>query len=151
MRNLLDGIMLDSAQTFIPYGCPRREAEALLAEHGVIVETEPTQEDSPWNQTTSSAFRNNFLRKRTARAGQSGIEGLPRAKAFEKHLNDAYGPDMDDKPDERLYDGAVERAKSRRRMSWPLRVEFLRPKEATKYTSILKLSAPIQDATGQGA
>ena len=46
MRNLTDGIMLDSAQTFIPYGCPRREVEALLAEHGIPMEPEPSQEDS---------------------------------------------------------------------------------------------------------
>ena len=46
MRNLPDGIMLDSAQTFIPYGCPRREVEALLAEHGIPMEPEPSQEDS---------------------------------------------------------------------------------------------------------
>ena len=46
MRNLPDGIMLDSAQTFIPYGCPRRKVEALLAEHGIPMEPEPSQEDS---------------------------------------------------------------------------------------------------------
>ena len=46
MRNLTDGIMLDSAQTFIPYGCPRRKVEALLAEHGIPMEPEPPQEDS---------------------------------------------------------------------------------------------------------
>ena len=45
MRNLLDGIMLDSAQTFISYGRPCLEVEALPAEHGVPVETEPQQED----------------------------------------------------------------------------------------------------------
>lgn len=42
MRNLLDGIM---QQTFIPYGRPRLEVEALPAEHGVPAETEPQQED----------------------------------------------------------------------------------------------------------
>lgn len=40
VRNKPDGIMLDSAQTFIPYGCPRREVKALLAEHGIPMELE---------------------------------------------------------------------------------------------------------------
>ena len=38
MRNLLEGVQLDSYQCFLPWGCPRPRVEALLRERAVSVE-----------------------------------------------------------------------------------------------------------------
>lgn len=38
MRNLLEGVQLDSYQCFLPWGCPRPRVEALLRERAVPVE-----------------------------------------------------------------------------------------------------------------
>ncbi len=40
MRNLLEGVQLDSYQCFLPWGCPRPRVEALLRERAVPVEVQ---------------------------------------------------------------------------------------------------------------
>ena len=43
MRNLLEGVQLDSYQCFLPWGCPRPRVEALLRERAVPVEVRETE------------------------------------------------------------------------------------------------------------
>ena len=43
MRNLLEGVQLDSYQCFLPWGSPRPRVEALLRERAVPVEVRETE------------------------------------------------------------------------------------------------------------